>query len=389
MNTSRIALVLNAPGHGGVTEVVYQLLRHLPRERFAPSLFFLKVDEKQVERMERFAALGIEIGWARFGGGKISAIAELADWLAGRRIELVHTHSYRPNLYGRMAGVMCRPAGMRIVAHYHNHYDDKWSADPAALLLERRLLASTDAMIAVSQAVRDHVAGVLPIDPGRIDVVHNGVEAERFAGIDRAAARRALGIDEGALAIGLVGRICAQKGQADFVEAAALIAPRIPRARFFLVGDIEDRALHARLVGRIDEAGLAGVVTFTGFRKDMPEVYAGLDILAAPSRWEGFPLMLLEAMASGLAVVASRIAPIEEAIGTSSSTMLVPECAPERLAEAIFALACDPLRRAGAARAGIARAGNYSWQSAAARTAAVYRRVLDGGAATLERAECA
>lgn len=377
MREARITMVLNAPGHGGVTEVVYQLLRHLPRTGIMPSLFFLKVDEHRQERLERFTALDCEIGWTREGGGKIGTVAELAEWLSSRRIDLVHTHSYRPNLYGRMAGVLCRPAGLRIVAHYHNHYDDKWLSDPNASRLERRLVASTDAMIAVSQSVRGHIAAVLDLAHSQIDVVNNGVDAERFSGVDRASSRRELGIDEDVLAIGLVGRVCEQKGQTDLVEAAALIAPCVPRARFFLVGDIEDRALHTRLSARIDELGLGGVVQFTGFRSNMPEVYAALDILAAPSRWEGFPLMLLEAMAAGLPVVASRIAPIEEALGASYCASLVPRCSPADLAEALLAMAGDPARKAKASEIGIRRAANYSWHSAAASVAAIYRRVLN------------
>ena len=157
-----VGMVLTTLGHGGVPEVVYQLMRGLPTDRFCAHLCVLKREEDASnvcpERAERFSAAGLDVSFAHDSSRKIETVASVADWIADRGIALLHTHSNRPNVVGRMAGALFRSQGLAVVAHYHNQYDDKWERDPAMLSLERRLVASTDAMIAVSESVRRHVA---------------------------------------------------------------------------------------------------------------------------------------------------------------------------------------------------------------------------------------
>lgn len=368
MNMRKVAMVLNTLGNGGVPEAVLNLCIHLPRDRYAPQVFVLKGGPADSGLQARFAVAGVPVTIACEGDGKIGAIAELADWLGRSGIALLHSHSYRPNLYARMAGAICRPSGLRMVAHYHNQYDDKWSAGSPALALERQLAQVTDGFVAVSKIVRAHVAQAVALPADRITVIANGVTADKVRHVDRGAARRALGLGPDDLAIGLIGRICAQKGQQDMVEAALLLRQSLPNAVVLMIGAAEDKALQGRLTERIAAGGATNQIRLCGHMPDIAPAYAGLDILAAPSRWEGFGLMLVEAMAAGLPIVATNTGAIAEVTGRAAR--LVPVGDPAALAAAIASF--DPAARTRAAQAGLVRARSFDWATAGARLAGLY-----------------
>ena len=379
-----VGMVLTTLGHGGVPEVVYQLMRGLPTDRFCAHLCVLKreVDASNVcpERAERFSAAGLDVSFAHDSSRKIETVASVADWIADRGIALLHTHSNRPNVVGRMAGALFRSQGLAVVAHYHNQYDDKWERDPAMLSLERRLVASTDAMIAVSESVRRHVADNIGVDEQRIDVIPNGVDASAFTGVDRSDARRALLLDATRPVVGLIGRITEQKGQDDFVEAALAIAVERPEPLFVMVGFAEDAELQQRLRQKIAVFGLSDRIRFLGNRDDMASVYAALDLVVAPSRWEGFGLMLIEAMAAGRPIVATRVGAIPEIVRDGRTGVLVEPRDAQALARAITGMLDDPQRRIAMGEAGRLESIRYGWSSATAQTAAVYERALQRSA---------
>ena len=379
MSRARIAIVLNTIGLGGVPVAALQLLRHLPAACYDTSVFVLKhadTDSKaRVERRTRFESIGAHVHIAE-RTDELGVVAELTEWLAARRIDLLHTHSFRPNLYGRLAGVLHRPRGLKVIAHYHNQYDNKWDRDPATLTLEQQLAEHSDAMVAVSKSVRRHVAERLQVDKARIELVSNGVEVRHFQGVDREQARRAFNVDPGQITVGLVGRICEQKGQEDLVEAALDLCQTNRRALFLMAGTIEDRGLKDRLVQRIEGAGRAHQIRFIGHVIDMPTLYAAIDMLVAPSRWEGFGLMLIEAMAAGLPVVASRVGAIPEVVSEGETALLVPPHHPDALAAALADLMRHPERRAQLGQAGQRRAERFSWQRAGEQLDNLYGALL-------------
>lgn len=368
--TLRVAHVLNMPGHGGVPRVVAALVRHADRARLEPAVFHLKNGAGP----DLLAGSGIETAAAPEGGGKLGAITALQDWLEDRRIDILHCHSFRPNLLARLAGAPLRAHGLRIVAHYHNDYSDKW-ADPGVLRLERRLAGGvTDAAVAVSHAVARHVAERVGAGPAP-EVIGNGIDRPDLPG--RATARAALGLPADAAVVGLVGRLCRQKGVDLFVEAAVALAPRLPRSHFLVVGEIEDPGLARALTARVDGSGLGPRIRFAGFRDDIATVYAALDILAAPSRWEGFGLALAEAMAAGVPVVASDVGGIPEVTG--GAACLVPPGNATALAAVLQRLIADPSARRAMATAGRRAALRFDWAHAAARIDALYHRLAAGG----------
>jgi len=178
-----VAHVLNSIGLGGVPEVAWQLLRRLPDDRFDQRVYALRraegEEETRAARVARIEERGVPVSFAD-ASGSLGVVAHLCDWLVSNRVDLVHTHSYRPNLQGRLAAVPLRPGGLRIVAHYHNRYDDKWAKE-GTRALERALTAATDRVVACSAAAGEHVAASLGVPAERVAVIPNGVEAERFA----------------------------------------------------------------------------------------------------------------------------------------------------------------------------------------------------------------
>ncbi|MCR9156188.1 MAG: glycosyltransferase family 4 protein [Rhodobacteraceae bacterium] len=359
----RVAHVLNSPGRGGVPRVVDALVRHADANRIAPHVFHMKASDGP----DLMADLNIPRRTAN-SGSKAAAMTELITFLDHHKIDILHTHSYRPNVYGRMAGAVLRPAGLKIVAHYHNDYSDKWDAE--TLCVERQLAAVTDAGIAVSAAVAGRVAECV----GKVcDVAENGIDRARVTGGNRARGRAALGVPMDACLVGLVGRVCRQKGIDTFVAAATMTARERPNARFVVIGDAEDNDLLSRMTTRITEAGLTDRIHFAGHRDDMADMLAALDLLAAPSRWEGFGLMLAEAMAAGVPVIGSMVGGIPDVLGDAG--LLVPAEEPKALSRAMTTLLGHTTRKADMAQLGQRQSARFDWTRTAFLICSIYERI--------------
>lgn len=183
------------------------------------------------------------------------------------------------------------------------------------------------------------------LDEGRTSVIHNGIDPAPFHG----AAPADLGIPEGDVAIGFVGRFVDWKGVLTLAEAWRDLAPRVPGVHLVLVGEGEMEAeMRARL-------GDAPRVHWMGFRNDVPAVMRSLDVLAFPSTMEGFGLAAVEAMAAGVPVVAARAAALPEVVEDGREGILVPPSDAKALAAALERLARDEALRRSMGEAGEAR----------------------------------
>ena len=242
--------------------------------------------------------------------------------------DLVHLHSSKAGLAGRLR----RGLGSRVVFEPH-----AWSFE-AVTGARRRIVTAwerlaarrTDLLLCVSEAERS--AGIAAGVRGPFAVVANGVDLERCRFVDadeRATVRRDLGVADGPLVV-CVGRLCEQKGQDLLVDAWPAVRARVPDARLVLVGDGPWR----------DRLGAAPGVELLGHRDDALRWMQAADLVAIPSRWEGLPFVLLEAMASGRGVVASDIPPIREVLEGVGT--LVPTGDAPALARAIVERLLDP-----------------------------------------------
>ena len=145
---------------------------------------------------------------------------------------------------------------------------------------------------------------------------------------------------------------------------------------FLIVGGCDDPELSRRLHTLTAELGLTNQVRFTGYRGDLADVYAALDVFVLSSHWEGFGLVLVEAMAAGRPVVTTDVGPVGEVVGREGAAVLVPPGASDRLAAEVLALLHDPERAAQVGRLGEVRARQWTWDAAAAALDELYDGLL-------------
>jgi glycosyltransferase involved in cell wall biosynthesis len=245
---------------------------------------------------------------------------------------LVHLHSSKAGAVGRLALVSLgrrRPPSV-FTPHGWSWLVGGWLA-PVYRLLERIMMPWTTAVVAVSPEERSHGQAVLGPRAAGMLVNPNGVDVSRFRPEGPLAERT------GDPLVVSVGRLC--HARAPDVAVAALALMRTPAVRLRIVGDGEDRAAIEKQIGAL---GLTGRVELVGFRPDpAPDVRAA-DVVLVPSRYDGMSLVLLEAMACGAAVVATRV-PGSSAL--DGAGVLVPVEDPQALAQAVDALLADPDRR--------------------------------------------
>lgn len=285
--------------------------------------------------------------------------------------DIVHTHLIHADLYGIPAARRARVP--YVVSTRHN--DDKFRYRLALRLLNRWLWSQADQGIAISDAIRQFSIRVEHAAPDRIHTVHYGLDPAGVAAPPdaRARLRAELGLDSDTLLVGSVCRLIEQKGLIYGIRGFAGIAPRIPNAHYVLAGDGELRStLHAE----VQRLGLSGRVHFLGWRNDAQAVFAALDVFLAPSLWEGFGLVFLEAMALGIPVISTRASAIPEVVADGETGWLVPPRDSAALASALFEALAQPEVRHARGTAGRQRLEQqFTVEAMVTRTLAIYDRL--------------
>ncbi len=284
----------------------------------------------------------------------LRALLALCRLMRAYRPHIVHTHAAKAGLLGRLAA---RLAGVPVVVHtYHGHVLRGYFGPAQTAIfrrLEQLLARFTDRLIAVSPRVKQDLVDMGIARSERFRVVPLGLELEDLAKpLPRGALRRDRGIPDEAPLIGMVGRLVPIKDVTTFVHAAARVRQVTPAARFALVGDGEERRLLEDLCARL---GMAEVVTFHGWRRDMQSVYGDLDVVVNTSRNEGTPVALIEALAAGRPVVATRVGGTPDLLKGGELGRLVPAGDAEAVAQAILDVLRDRDQEGARARANAAR----------------------------------
>jgi len=240
---------------------------------------------------------------------------------------VLHMHNETALFYGALAGLLAR-VPMLIYTEHDGVFPRSWPMR----WMNRRLVKRLTQATAVSDAVRQLWCRHDGIYPGAVQVVPNGVPD---VGVQTRRAKRPT---PGRLRVGTVGRLSYEKGMDVLVEAFALVRRCLPDADLVVVGDGAERAALERLAS---ERGLTGAVSFLGLRDDVPALLGGFDVFVLPSRTEGLPMAILEAMSAGLPIVATAVGGVPEVIRHGRNGLLVRPEAPNDLADAIVRVACD------------------------------------------------
>lgn len=251
------------------------------------------------------------------------------------RPDVVHLHTgawFKGARAARLAGAN------RVVytEHGREHYDP-----PLMRWLDHRASTITDAVVAVSDRLAEYLARVVGVSREKICTVHNGVDTSAFTpGPAPAALRAALGIPDGALVFGSIGRLETVKAHETLLDAAALLREGgHPSFIVLLCGDGSQReALQARAA----RLGIQDIVFFNGWTEQPIDAYRSMDVFVLPSRSEGLSVSLLEAMSCGLPAVVTDVGANAELLGLDLRAHVVPPDDPSALAHALAAIARAP-----------------------------------------------
>ncbi len=267
------------------------------------------------------------------------ALQRLVKLIRTGEFDIVHSHLFRADIYAGLAVAQLGDAKPLLVSTRHN--DDRFFLNPFVGIAHYVLSGRQDLIIAIS----DHIArftiarGVR--DSSRVRRVYHGLDTadtpEQHR--ERQRIRAELGVADSDFLVGNVGRLAPQKGQRHLIEAMPLLLERVPRAHAVIAGGGD---LLEYLTDLALDLGVAERVHVLGPRGDVPALMQALDAFAMPSIWEGFGLVLLEAMAAARPVVASRVATIPEVVVDGETGLLVPVGDEVALAEALAQLAVDP-----------------------------------------------
>jgi L-malate glycosyltransferase len=368
---------------GGSHRAVFDLVRHLPRERYEPIVLYYQENVYA----ERLRALGVRVivvddarrrereanatrGYVGRRTHQLWGIWWRRQLLRRERIDLVHLNG-SPLLgaddwlpAARLTGIPCLVTALSIMP-------------PTQGRVHRALFQRFDMVIAISQHVESSLRA-LGVPAARIRRVYLGVDIDELrarAVTPRETVRRSLGVCDDTALVVMVGNIRHWKGQHVVLAAVAAMPAAVQRRlRLVFVGAVapDAEAYAAELMATVEAAGLRDVVAFLGARTDVPDLLAAADVAVHASvRPEPFGLVVPEAMALGAAVIAARDGGPAEIV-TPTTGLLFDPASPAELAAHLTALVLDPDRRHALGRAAPERAEDFSIAHHVAGNLAVY-----------------
>ncbi len=315
---------------GGAERLAVTISASLPRERFRSSVCALLGKEGPlVEDLRRHA---IPHHYLDAGSGSKAMLAwNLFRLLRRERVDILQIHGAYTLLNCFLPAKL---AGVKIV--YTEHARQTISILRSARLAARYFSRGTALVVCVSENLRSFFQEVLKVPAARLQVIHNGIDTRRFRNntppFSGNGSHRV---------IGCIARLTQAKDHANLLKAFAIVAGRHKGVKLVLVGEGE---LREEIQRQIFELGLVGSVEMLGNRNDIPQLLSEMDIFVLPSRREGFPVSILEAMAAGRPVVATAVGGVAEVISSGVNGIMVPPEAPEALAASLLELLDDSSR---------------------------------------------
>ena len=324
----------------GTQRFLLELLRRLDRERFEPIVFAIKPEG---ELLPAITSLGVPVHAFGAWSGPL-APATLRDVLRAvlfLRREKVQILSCMLGIttilgpfVGRLAGVPVVVNNQRNLTYWFSGGVREWSYG----FVNRRLV---DAVLVNSGTARQELIDRFGVDSEAVVDIGVGIDATRFTDATPDAGLRAELELEGKRVVGIVAKLSPVKNHSMFLEAAAAMTSQRDDVEFLIVGD---GPLRSRLEKKASELGLGGRVHFLGAQEDVPSILKLMDVFVLTSRSEGAPNAIVEAMASGLPVVATRVGGVPEIVVDGTTGLMVGEGQAGDLASAVLGLLADPER---------------------------------------------
>jgi glycosyltransferase involved in cell wall biosynthesis len=363
----RILYVENVNGVGGSIVSIHRLVQALDRQRYEPIILFHRPNAYE----SRFHDLGITVVVLDHKAAAAAKCAarprDIAGSLSHYHPGLAHTYRWLKSIY--LFGRQTLPQAWQIrrviethsidLVHLNNRVGDNRSGILAAWLthkpcvchlrdfdrptwLDRTLVKSVDYFASMSSALDQNLRAAVPTLRG--SVVYDGLELEAFQNLrGKSHVRPQFGLSDGDFVVGHVGRLVPWKGHEVFLRAIARIAPQVPELKVLIVGEPDpptDTRYLRQLQSLAQELGLVDIVRFTGFCADIPAVMTALDVLVHSSTSpEPFGLVVIEGMAAGKPVIATRAGGVLDIVQEGQTGLLTPVGDEQALAEPILTLA--------------------------------------------------
>ena len=354
---------------GGAERVVIDLASHVNRTQFRPLVCCLRKKGSMAAELETQQIPVFALDKRR--KIDLGLLWRLRHLLRTEKVEVVHTHVFTANLWGRLAALL---AGVPvIITHEHSSF----TVDRRVFRgLERILTRWTDCTVAVSQQLAGRLMRECRVRCERLRTIYNGLNlpAQKPDSTRARTLCAELGLQKFEQIIGSVGRLDARKNYCLLIEAFARLRKRFPNAGLVLVGA---GAEAAALKKKAAALGIVGSVVFAGHRTEIAELLSLFTLFCLPSQTEGISIALLEAIAAGVPVVATRVGGTPEIISDASMGTLVP---PGDVDALLTALA-DTLENVDAAREKARKAQqqigtNFTLQKTVRQVEKLYRDVL-------------
>jgi glycosyltransferase involved in cell wall biosynthesis len=340
-----VAVVMSSLEPGGTEHQMLELIARVDPSRWAVHVVSLREGGPWRDRVPRGVPVVPFPLTSLHKPASLQRLREFASWCRRERIAVVHTVDLPSNVFGQcgaaLAGVSVRIANRRDVNPGKTRLE---------LAAQRLAYAGAHRIVANCRAAADRLR-VERVPSAKISVIHNGIDVDRFlVRGPKPLLRRVI----------TVANLRAEKGHDVLIDAAAQVLAQFPDARFEIVGG---GPLHGQLTTRVNDRHLSHAIAFPGHQEDVAARLDGADLFVLPSRSEAFPNAVLEAMASGLPIVASAVGGVPELITHGRTGLLVPPADASALAQAICTLMADP---ASAGRMGAAAqrdaSTNYSFE---------------------------
>lgn len=323
---------------GGAERLAAKITLALDRDQFEPAVVMTRPGPRAAAAALELTEAGIPVHTLARRRGKVSPLAllELVRLLRRERVDVLHAHKHGPNVWAAVAG---RLAGVPVIVTHEHTWS--WHGERLRVFLDRQVVARlTTVHLAVSREDQRRMTEVEKIDPRKTRFVPNGILSPRPAS-SGAAVRASLGIAADAPIVLTVSVLRAQKALDVLVAAADLLRKRVPSIQVLIAGGGDEEE---RLRQLIHERGLDGTVRLIGRRSDVPELLEAADVLVSTSDFEGSPLAVMEYMAAGKAIVATRVGGVPDLIADGVHGLLVEPRDPPAFANAVTSLLEDPAR---------------------------------------------
>jgi len=326
---------------GGAQKHLLDLITHLDKKRYN---VFLLTASKGLLIPDALSIEGLTLKCSSFLERPINplkdvlALIEIYRFIKRNKIDIVHTHSSKVGILGRLAAKLAKT---RLILHtvhgwsFNNH--QSFFCRNFYICLERFCAQFTDKLIVVSRhdkqkGLENHIG-----EADRYILIRYGINSLEFSLKDQNI-KKELGIDTNDLVVGMVSCLKPQKSPLDFIKLACLIYQNLPHIKFVLVGDGILRPEIERLIYKLN---LEKQIILTGWRRDIPRILSIFDVFVLTSLWEGLPVSILEAMASAKPVVATHTGGISEVISEAKTGFLVQRHHINKMAEKIISLLKD------------------------------------------------